>query len=111
MPAHPHPSFAPQMPPSPFQGEGAPVRTLERMRGSLAAWFGAPRSSRPTQLVPRMITALKRFTNQDMQNDLWQGGFHDHIIRSEADYLRIWAYMDQNPAKWREDRYHEEAYP
>ena len=72
---------------------------------------GAPRSSRPTQLVPRMITALKRFTNQDMQNDLWQGGFHDHIIRSEADYLRIWAYMDQNPAKWREDRYHEEAYP
>ena len=59
----------------------------------------------------RMITALKRFTNQDMQNDLWQGGFHDHIIRSEADYLRIWAYMDQNPAKWREDRYHEEAYP
>ena len=58
-----------------------------------------------------MITALKRFSNQDMQIDLWQGGFHDHIIRSEADYLRIWAYMDQNPAKWREDRYHEEAYP
>ena len=25
------------------------MRTLERMRGSLAAWFGAPRSSRPTK--------------------------------------------------------------
>ena len=70
---------------------------------------GAPRSSRPTQLVPRMITALKRFTNQDMQIDLWQDGFHDHIIRNEADYLRIWAYIDQNPAKWREDCYYEEG--
>ena len=69
---------------------------------------GAPRSSRPTQLVPRMITALKRFTNQDMQTDLWQDGFHDHVIRNEADYLRIWAYIDQNPAKWREDCYYEE---
>lgn len=70
---------------------------------------GAPRSSRPTQLVPRMITALKRFTNQDMQTDLWQDGFHDHIIRNEADYLRIWSYMDQNPSKWREDCYYEEG--
>ena len=56
-----------------------------------------------------MITALKRFTNQDMQTDLWQDGFHDHIIRNEADYLRIWAYIDQNPAKWREDRYYQTA--
>ena len=72
---------------------------------------GAPRSSRPTQLVPRMITALKRFTNQDMKTDLWQDGFHDHIIRNEADYLRIWAYIDQNPAKWREDCYYEEGIP
>lgn len=74
----------------------------------LGLW-GAPRSSRPTQLVPRMITALKRFTNQDMKTDLWQDGFHDHIIRNEANYLRIWAYIDQNPAKWREDRYYEEG--
>ena len=56
-----------------------------------------------------MITALKRFTNQDMRIDLWQDGFHDHIIRSEADYLRIWDYIDTNPAKWREDCYYCQA--
>ena len=70
---------------------------------------GAPRSSRPTQLVPRMIAALKRFTNQGMGVALWQEGYHDHIIRSEADYLRIWQYIDTNPLKWREDCFYAPA--
>ena len=37
---------------------------------------------------------------------LWQRGFYDHIIRNEADYLRIWQYIDTNPAKWEEDEYY-----
>ena len=40
---------------------------------------------------------------------IWQKSYHDHIIRTEADYLRIWEYIDTNPAKWREDRYYEEG--
>ncbi len=34
---------------------------------------------------------------------IWQTSFHDHIIRNEADYQRIWNYIDTNPAKWNED--------
>ena len=67
---------------------------------------GAPGSSRPTQLIPRMISALKRFTNQQAGFNLWQSTYHDHIIRTDADYLRVWNYMDTNPAKWREDCYY-----
>ena len=37
---------------------------------------------------------------------LWQKSFHDHVIRNEPDDLRIWRYMDINPLKWEEDRYH-----
>ena len=37
---------------------------------------------------------------------LWQRGYYDHIIRCEADYLRIWQYMDENPARWTEDEYY-----
>ena len=37
---------------------------------------------------------------------LWQRSFYDHIIRNEADYLRIWNYIDVNPARWREDEYY-----
>ena len=40
---------------------------------------------------------------------VWQRGYHDHIVRGEADYLRIWSYIDTNPAKWREDRYYTET--
>ena len=70
---------------------------------------GAPRSSRPTQLISRIIAALKRFTNQQAGFNLWQSTFHDHIIRTDADYLRIWEYIDANPAKWREDCYYTET--
>ena len=70
---------------------------------------GAPRSSRPTKLVPRIVAALKRFTNKEAGLDLWQASYHDHIVRSEADYLRIWSYIDTNPAKWREDCYYTET--
>ncbi len=34
---------------------------------------------------------------------IWQTSFHDHIIRGEADYLKIWNYIDINPLKWNED--------
>lgn len=36
---------------------------------------------------------------------LWQPRYYDHIVRNEADFLRIWEYIDTNPAKWAEDRY------
>ena len=69
---------------------------------------GAPRLSRPTQLIPRVIAALKRFSNREAGFNMWQTSYHDHIIRNEADYRRIWEYIDTNPAKWREDCYYEE---
>ena len=34
---------------------------------------------------------------------IWQRSFHDHIIRDERDYLKIWKYIDENPLKWEED--------
>ena len=37
------------------------------------------------------------------QNKIWQKSFHDHIIRDEEDYLKIWNYIDVNPQKWSED--------
>ena len=66
----------------------------------------APRSSRSTHQIPRIIAALKRFTNQKAGMQLWQSSYHDHIIRSRADYLRIWQYIHTNPQKWEEDGYH-----
>ncbi|MCL2857153.1 MAG: transposase [Oscillospiraceae bacterium] len=36
----------------------------------------------------------------------WQRSFHDHIIHNEADYRRIWQYIDQNPSSWADDCYY-----
>ncbi|MBR1566696.1 MAG: transposase [Oscillospiraceae bacterium] len=36
---------------------------------------------------------------------LWQRSFHEHVVRNENDYREIWNYIDQNPARWKEDRY------
>ena len=34
---------------------------------------------------------------------IWQTSYHDHIIRNEADYQRIWLYIDANPFRWKDD--------
>ncbi len=68
---------------------------------------GASGKPRPTEaLVPKFMSSLKRYTNRKAGCDLWQRSYYDHIIRSEPDYLRIWQYIDTNPAKWREDEYY-----
>lgn len=72
---------------------------------------GGPRSSRPTMEVPRIIAALKRFTNAACETKLWQNSYYDHIIRDEEDYLIRWKYIDDNPAKWLEDEYYTKGNP
>ena len=37
---------------------------------------------------------------------LWQERFHDHIIRDEAEYQRVWQYIESNPERWTEDEFH-----
>ncbi len=34
---------------------------------------------------------------------IWQCSFHDHIIRNEQDYQKIWEYIEYNPCKWEGD--------
>ena len=67
---------------------------------------GAPGSSRPTALIPRVVAALKRFTNQEAGCKLWQTSYYDHIIRDEADYTARYNYILDNPRRWAEDEYY-----
>ena len=34
---------------------------------------------------------------------IWQRSFHDHVIRSQLDYERIWLYIEGNPQCWDKD--------
>jgi len=42
---------------------------------------------------------IKRYARKT-DNIYWQKSYHDHIIRNQDDYLRIWNHINENPAKW-----------
>lgn len=45
----------------------------------------------------------RRVGNAFMHSEkIWQTSFHDHIIRNEKDYQKIWNYIHTNPVKWQE---------
>ena len=51
----------------------------------------------------KSLTAIECRKRGYQMKKFFQTSFHDHIIRDEADYLKIWNYIDTNPAKWQED--------
>ena len=54
-------------------------------------------------IIPKFVSLFKRYCNREIGYNIFQRSFHDHIIRGENDYLKIWNYIDTNPAKWNED--------
>ena len=70
----------------------------------LSGQNGTSRTPSPTNAtIPRLISSLKRFVNRSCETNIFQRSFHDHIIRNNEDYLRIWNYIDTNPATWEKD--------
>jgi REP element-mobilizing transposase RayT len=79
----------------------------------------ADMESAPT--LSQVIQAFKRYTTiqyvklvkegraPSFDQRVWQRSFYDHVLRSEADYQRVWRYIDENPAKWAEDEYYSEG--
>ena len=68
---------------------------------------GASGKPRPTNaVIPKLVSSIKRYTNKIAGFNMWQTSFHDHIIRDDAEYLRIWQYIEDNPANWDDDSYH-----
>ena len=76
---------------------------------SINACGGPSRTPAPANArLPAFISTWKRFTNKKAGFPLWQRNYYDHVIRTEANYLRIWQYIDENPAFWAEDEYYSE---
>ena len=65
---------------------------------------GTSRTPSPTNaLIPRFVSTLKRFCHRNIGKKIFQRSYHDHVIRGEKDYQKIWQYIDGNPSKWEED--------
>ena len=63
----------------------------------------------PCPTMSDVICAFKSITtrmckmNGFKEKHLFQSSFHDHIIRDEKDYQKIWEYIDTNVQKWETD--------
>ena len=53
--------------------------------------------------LQNVIGQLKSYTTNKFGDILWQRSYHDHIIRGERDYWKIWEYIDTNVIKWKTD--------
>ncbi len=53
--------------------------------------------------VSRMIKQAKGAVTKDLGQSLWQGSFHDHVVRNPLVYTKVWSYIEQNPMMWADD--------
>jgi REP element-mobilizing transposase RayT len=90
---------------------GAPIRTgeeIERYGIDNKIW-GASMSGVmdwfKTMTTNEYIRGVYRYGWGRFDNRLWLRSFYDHIVRNDADYLRIVDYIENNPRRWAEDRF------
>jgi hypothetical protein len=70
----------------------------------LRATQGGMKSSRPTLMT--VVRVLKSRVTLKTKQSIWQDGFYEHIIRDKRDFLLHTQYIENNPAKWAEDKYY-----
>ena len=59
-------------------------------------------SDNPTlsQIIGAYKSEVTRLIHQSAPNEqIWQRSFHDHVIRNQRDYDRIWNYIHTNPMR------------
>lgn len=60
----------------------------------------------PTNSVlASLISTFKRFVHRRVGQGIFQRSYYDHVVRGYDDYIDIWQYIDNNPAKWAEDEH------
>ena len=64
---------------------------------------GTMKASSPTKNIENIIRSFKIMVTKEIGKSIWQRSYHDHIIRGEKDYQKIWEYIETNPLKWELD--------
>jgi REP element-mobilizing transposase RayT len=65
---------------------------------AIVALHGARQAS-PLRLGT-VVGSFKSGSSREAGRQLWQRGYHDHVIRDEADLGRLCAYIESNPIRW-----------
>ena len=62
--------------------------------------------------LPQVIGQYKSFVTKEIRKTeiiqaVWQTSFHDHVIRNQESYEKIWLYIESNPQNWEKDCFFE----
>ena len=56
------------------------------------------------QIIGQYKSGVSREVGKKYSLDsVWQRSFHDHVIRSQAAFEKIWLYIEGNPQCWKDD--------
>ncbi len=66
----------------------------------------APQSKNIASIIRGYKSAVTTYARKNNIPFDWQSRFHDHIIRSKDDHLKISNYIINNPAKWVDDKFY-----
>lgn len=65
--------------------------------------FGRPVKGSVSVIIQQFKSSVTRECNKKGLGKItWQGRFHDHVIRSYDEYLRIKEYIINNPSNWKQ---------
>ncbi len=81
-----------------IHGDPSPPPTRNHL---MSKSLGTIVDSYKSSVTRHIRKALAGFENEI----IWQARYHDHIIRSEADFNRIRTYVKYNPATWNDDTF------
>ncbi|HTO15460.1 MAG TPA: hypothetical protein VLZ83_06800 [Edaphocola sp.] len=67
----------------------------------------------PSQTVGAIVRGYKSSVSRQLgllgfDEKLWQRNYYEHIIRNEKSHKNISEYIINNPAKWKDDKFHSE---
>jgi putative transposase len=83
---------------------------VNNLVGTMPA-LSVPKSSSLSTVISlykSSVTRHSRNANPEYRDiTIWQGRFHDHIIRNEPDLNRIREYVQNNPALWEADTFYD----
>ncbi len=59
-------------------------------------------------VVGQLKSGISRQIRKISPNEIiWQRSYHDHIIRNQQSYEKIWLYIEANPQLWMDDCFYD----
>ena len=62
-------------------------------------------------VISKIVGFIKMNSSKELRKtfsikNVWQRGYHDHVIRNRDDYIAIAEYINDNPKRWFYDKYY-----